>query len=60
MTRKDYILIADKLKLGKLALCGEEQVQGFTVAVNCLVRAFILDNVRFDQSRFTAYLDKEL
>ena len=59
MSRKDYILIANKLKSGKHYLYGEEQEQGFTVAVNCIMRAFSEDNDKFSHARFLAYLEKD-
>lgn len=55
MTRKDYVLIAEALRIEYDAAVGnheENGARGIRSAAGSLARSLSEDNVRFDQARF--------
>lgn len=55
MTRKDYILLAEALKVANDSLLGpSDEHQGIRYAAMHIANALAQDNPRFDRARFLA------
>lgn len=60
MTRKDYVRIAESLKIDRKFLASDSEKDGFDIAVNAVADALKADNVKFDRQRFMAAVGAEL
>ena len=63
MTRKDYILIADKLREQfrfHIETKNDDLITGYSLAVSALCDALKSDNPRFDSGRLTDYILKDI
>ncbi len=59
MTRKDYILIAEALRVARNTSATDEMVRGVDGAVEFLAVNLKRDNPRFNKEHFVAVIRKE-
>lgn len=52
MTRKDYRQLADELRITLKRIEGEEALEAFRLAVECMADAMKRNNARFDREKF--------
>lgn len=59
MTRKDYIRLAEDLRIERRNLLTPEAKHGFYIAVSCFCDAAKRNNPNFDRDKFWAAVEKE-
>jgi hypothetical protein len=59
MTRKDYIIIAEALRVSRKMVATDEMVRGIDDAVESLTINLKTDNPRFDKPHFVAVVRGE-